>query len=255
MFHPTLRSAFFRYAIWIWLVPLGVFLIRCGVILCHNFKLQAGFQDNGKKEQYTQRIPLEKMDFSQYNQYFGNNTALLHHNYHVFLNLPKSICYYTSPDAASPVLELPKGCMVTVLPAGEGFTSMTGYGLASYPTYQKGWRYVAPFQTGACELKSNLLDSYTLKSYYVRTEDLEAVMHEFFIQNKGMQAEAQQAGVSKQEYIRRALYKVDEVFYQNGVFISPDLYRPLFDFPNWICIIVFLFLFSIWLWRKRSKSP
>lgn len=250
MFHLTVHPAMRRFIIWFWFIPLGVFLFRCGIILCHNFKLHADFQDNGKNEQYAQKIPPEKMDFSQYNQYFLENTALIHPRYNVYVTLPKPIRYYTSPDDPSPALKLSKGCIVTVLPTNGGFSELRGYGLISYPTYQKGWRYVAPFRTGAEELNPNLLNAYTLKSYYVKAEDLETVMRAFYDQNKGMQVSAEQAGMSKQEYICHVTYKVDRVFYQNGVFMSPDLYRPLLDWASWILISVFLIPFGIWLWQR-----
>ena len=97
---------------------LTVFLAGCRDA---HAELEKNFQDNGKGEPYSQKVPLSEMDFSPYvEELFTVMTiAPIAHDYTSEIVLPCDVEYYTAKTDKTPAVTLEKGTTVYVLPSDE----------------------------------------------------------------------------------------------------------------------------------------
>ena len=99
------------------------------------------------------------------------------------------------------------------------------YGTRSYPSYQKGWRVVVPFLTNT-EYNKGKEPEYEL--LYIRTSEMEKLKRVFI--QKGLVEPSPHLGP-------------DQRLYEEGYYLSPDLYRSYFPAPvkvviwGWIGIL------------------
>lgn len=116
-----------------------------------------------------------EMDLNTYSPYFlgisGEPAYSLTHR----IEAPVFLRYYTEIPAGenTVALEIPKGKMIVAIPEGTKGSSFyeLGYGYTSYPTYEKGGRYVRPFKTTE-DVSFALSEEY----YYVKMNSLEAAL-------------------------------------------------------------------------------
>lgn len=180
-------------------------------------ELEKNFQDNGKGEPYSQKIPLSEMDFSPYvaELFTVMTIAPIAHNYTREIVLPCDVEYYTAKTDKTPAVTLEKGTTVYVLPSDEPEFPTVGYGMQCWPDYEKGWRYGQPFYKE--EFKYGMMSRYGQPWYYVKSNQLEAVAREFCLVNNFYKSRnpysPEKAGI---EFIDRALYEY-------GAFCSPEL--------------------------------
>ena len=179
-------------------------------------ELEKNFQDNGKGEPYSQKIPLSEMDFTPYMEAIFNKMVIAAGapNYTRKIVLPCDVEYYTDKTDKTPAVTLEKGTTVYVLPSDDpDFT--IGYGMQCWPDYEKGWRYGQPFYKE--EFKYGMMSRYGQPWYYVKSNQLEAVAREFCLvnnfYNRRHPYSPEKAGI---EFIDRALYEY-------GAFCSPEL--------------------------------
>ena len=192
---------------------LTVFLAGCRDA---HAELEKNFQDNGKGEPYSQKIPLSEMDFTPYMEAIFNKMVIAagSPNYTSEIVLPCDVEYYTDKTDKTPAVTLEKGTTVYVLPSDDpDFT--IGYGMQCWPDYEKGWRYGQPFYKE--EFKKGMISRYGQPWYYVKSKQLEAVAREFCLVNDFYKSRnpysPEKAGI---EFIDRALYEY-------GAFCSPEL--------------------------------
>ena len=180
-------------------------------------ELEKNFQDNGKGEPYSQKIPLSEMDFTPYVEelFTVMITDATAHNYTSEIDLPCDVEYYTAKTDKTPAVTLEKGTTVYVLPSDEPDLPTVGYGMQCWPDYEKGWRYGQPFYKE--EFKKGMISRYGQPWYYVKSKQLEAVAREFCLVNNFYKYRnpysPEKAGI---EFIDRALYEY-------GAFCSPEL--------------------------------
>ena len=193
---------------------LTVFLAGCRDA---HAELEKNFQDNGKGEPYSQKIPLSEMDFTPYMEAIFNKMVIAagSPNYTSEIVLPCDVEYYTDKTDKTPAVTLEKGTTVYVLPSDEPDLPTVGYGMQCWPDYEKGWRYGQPFYKE--EFKYGMMSRYGQPWYYVKSKQLEAVAREFCLVNDFYKSRnpysPEKAGI---EFIDRALYEY-------GAFCSPEL--------------------------------
>ena len=138
-------------------------LIRIGAAIWKNYNLVSKFTDN-PNEPYQQRIPIAEKDFIDdyiYRLYSPFAVDLVARPNTFVLKQP--ISYYSAPDDnLEPVLTLDAGKTYMIR---TNYTNNYKYGIQSWPTYKKGWRFVIPF------VKEGTEKSVTL-AYYVKLKDL-----------------------------------------------------------------------------------
>ena len=180
-------------------------------------ELEKNFQDNGKGEPYSQKVPLSEMDFTPYMEAIFNKMVIAagSPNYTSEIVLPCDVEYYTDKTDETPAVTLEKGTTVYVLPSDDPEFPTVGYGMQCWPDYEKGWRYGQPFYKE--EFKKGMVSRYGQPWYYVKSKQLEAVAREFCLVNNFYKYRnpysPEKAWI---EFIDRELYRY-------GAFCSPEL--------------------------------
>ncbi len=233
------------------LILLGIFVYRTGYALYHNNQLRKDFSPAANASPYQQSIPLEQMDLAVYAPYFSGNSAEPAYTLTHRIPSPVTLQYYEKIPAGgeAPALEIPKGTTIAAIPEGTKASAFyeTGYGYTSYPTYEKGWRYVRPFQT--TETSDATANG---KHYYVKLESLEAVLDKTIEANQPLRAAIRQQKWSISHGRFELTRFVDDKLHQHGAYLSPDLSRPTFD--GWsIALLGALGGLGAGLFRTRLK--
>lgn len=233
------------------LILLLTLSYRVGGQIYRNQQKMDNFSYNSKVEQYQRRIPMGKMDLLKYNSYFEIPQTAVSIKVSNVIDLPKKIQYFTEQDGKkSLALEIAKGTSVLWIPSEEFNDIYIGYGFRNYPTYDKGWRYARPFM-----LSSQQTDVEQLPYYFVRTKDLEAVAKTAFNSTEYLMKSMQNQGRSIEDAIFLYTRFIDNIFYDRGVFCSPDLLQQVWYSIDTVllCLSVGL-LFITWLLRRTLGS-
>lgn len=230
------KSSLGKYLIWLVIILFCVLAFRMGYALYHNQNIREQFSSALNSSPYQNGVKMEEMDLTQYDRFFPDTFAPIGYSLTHIINNPVTLRYYAeipNDDSAAYALEIPKGTKIVAIPLDINGPPIyeIGYGYTSYPTHEKGWRYVKPFQIA--DFQS---DPGNQQYYYVKIESLEAVLREMIDANEGIIASLQPRGWSNSKFLRFFLRYVDDVLYQNGVYSSPDLFRPVFDRVNMLLL-------------------
>lgn len=241
------------------MILLVLIMYRTGAALIHNNRLQSEFTPAMSPSPYQLEIPMGKMNLTAYSSLLPDVFTLPLYPLTSRIVTPVTIRYYSEIPGheTAPALEIKKGTKIIALPEdskGSPFYE-AGYGYTSYPTYEKGWRYVRPFRLADGEhLPSS--DQY----YYVRIEDLKAVIGEVIKVNPFMLTEIRQQGWSVQTGKHNIATYLDRILYRNGAYLSPDLLHHVFDRWN-VCmtatagILIILMLIGRRIWFPTGGAP
>ena len=207
--------------------------------------LLADFVDNGLGEPYSQNVPVDEMRFLDYGKYFGKMYTLLDDGMRFVktVALPCDVHYYAHPGDWWPVLTLKKGQEVYVLSFYGWLDDFVdnydlGYGPRCWPDYREGWRYGQPFATDDSHVDAIFGDD---PKYYVKTEELEAVVGAFYDVNEDIVEKKSLFGDgftmfskdfsecpydeddTRERFVWCVTRYIDERLFQNGVFCSRDM--------------------------------
>lgn len=237
-----------------WLTVLLIFILlilityRISTAWSHNHRLQKEYTQAADPSPYQQGIPMESMDLAALASYWPRATALPLYDMTSLIETPVTMRYYAEiPNGkAEPALEIPKGTIIIAVPDDFPFFEI-GYGYASYPTYEQGWRYVRPFLRADGEEQESQ-DQH----YYVRIEELKGVIDEFIRANRSLQAASGQHRGGASHHMATSL---DQVLYRHGVYLSPDLFHKVVDRVTvWLMTAMLLILLpSILLYIRFSR--
>ncbi|MDR1117582.1 MAG: hypothetical protein LBL09_04985 [Oscillospiraceae bacterium] len=189
--------------------------------------------------QFGLRLPIEEIDFTQYPNYlntsFSDTTVLLE----------RTINYYDKPNGTIVKVIKPGEYRLTaVMPEeygayGDIRYGYYGYGYKSWPTYEKGWRYVRPFQ--------ELEDASVVPYYYVKLNDIQRAVR-FKILNEGMSGYQSYQTFSNYLFtLKFAATDCDYLLYEKGEYHSPDYMRISFVDTASIALLILIIINSILL--------
>jgi hypothetical protein len=230
------------------LVLILTVAVRVGIQAYKNELRIGNFSYNNIDNAYKNGTPLHEMDLSRLRHYLNIATVLLSRKAPNTVELPRKIVYYTQQNGTKvPALELPKGTTILWRPTKELYDLSLGYGCQGYPTYEKGWRYAQPFMISGKETDYTLLPFY-----YVKTFDLESVAYKAVKSNKSMRDSLADSLIPVRYWVFTYTRFIDDLFYEKGVFLSPDITQPNWDLPDTIMISLAtaLFLLTLYLQKK-----
>ena len=247
-----------RCVILMLLVSLGISVASAAG---YNQSLKDGFQPNGTTSiLYARGGDIENLAKAQYQQlYFGGDDLTL--TYYLF-EINYCVRFYSTPDTGNE-------CAVEFLPGKYRMQRPNLYipqGFQGYPASQQGWRYVRmpkiEFDSKKEVWNISDPDECSQRWYYVKTEDLKRLRKSILAQNEGLYCwrPTSNAGYTKRECDRALirstdLFSADRLLYENGDYLSPDLFRPLWD---WKCtalsIGIVLLLIPERLLARREKT-
>ena len=169
------------------------------------------------------------------------------------LTLQTTLCYYEKPGDWIPKKIYPRGTTIMLDLMGYGepkkyteieyFGKYYGiYGCGFYPSYKKGWRVAIPFLTDT-EYNKGIEPEYELA--YIRTRAVKKL----------------QKTTIKEEIVKTEWYLVqDKRLYEEGYYLSPDLYRSYFPAPveavilGWIGVIGWNLVRRCFKGRQKEKK-
>jgi hypothetical protein len=238
------------------LILLGLFVYRTGYALYHNHQLRKNFSPAANASPYQQGILMEQMDLAAYASYFSGILAEPAFTLTHRIASPVALQYYEEipVSGTAAALDIPKGTTITAIPEGTKGSAFyeIGYGFTSYPTYEKGWRYVRPFRTTeTSDAASNG------KYYYVKLESLEAVLDKTIEANEPLRAAIQQQNwsINRGKFVFARF--IDDKLHQHGAYLSPDLSHQTVD--GWSVTLLgaiggmAVFLLNKKLWLPRAQ--
>ena len=247
-----------KCAIWTVVILFCIFVYRIGAALYHNHQLRDQFAAAANASPYQLAIPMEQMELTAYEPYFPNIFAALDYSLTHRIETPVSLRYYAEipTDGTPAALEIAEGTAIVAIPEGTTGSAFQkpGYGYTSYPTYERGWRYVRPFiPTSGSDQARN--EQY----YYVRMDSLEAVLDKVIEANPPFHAAIRQQGWTLNKGKHTIARTVDHALYQHGAYLSPDLFARVFDRGNvmllgGIGMMIAVFLLSRGAWFSSGSK-
>ena len=191
-------------------------LLRVGGAAWKNSQLEAGFTPSGKYTNYQERVPMEEMDLAQYDFLWVRMVTAQYTP--MDFTLQRDLAYYDRPG----------GEAAYTIPAGtqlwwDSFRDC----VATYPTYDKGWRWARPMAPEG--------EDPPEEHYYVPLASLQSAWKDLYATNEIVEQRCREAGLSPEEAARQILLQTDEEFYRRGVCVSPDLRAPLW---GWDCTLL-----------------
>ena len=222
-----------------------------------NLRLEKNFvpstRQGAENEPYRIGLPMEEWDPTEYTYRYTFPNGGMASRRRIF-TLTRDVHWYERPDQNSPVAAtLTTG--TSYLVGGEYYRPLWAEGCFSWPTYKKGWRYCTPFLTPE-EIDRSLGDGSDIpsrerqKRYYVRLEDL------YYLCEMGAQGLPQPDQTVSLRTKEPPYFVIDFALYRNGCYLSPDLFKPLWD---WNCTvlaagIVLLFVLERLLAKLQNKT-
>lgn len=262
-----------------WLMVLLFFLL--GLLLSLGAFLQAGWNDRENlsrwslyarfdpdandapgSDQYLDGVPMEEMDFPALG--FSLAIAPLGFDpYTLSVTLPQDIVYYREVNGLKvPALTLSKGSEIsfyitdhTIIPYG--------YGYLTFPTYERGWRYAAPFEVDGEDDylrdwgEESILSQEEADFYYVKLEDIELI-YQLLIADRPIAEEIDPREMERRILIN--LLQVDGTLRWSNIYISPDVQAAILSPWNLFAfLIAFLLMLAaailLFCGPAKRKSP
>lgn len=207
---------------------------------------------------YDKAVPLEDMDLQFYRErYLGSrngSTPLTN----LYVTITADVPYYSSPDSTgTPAFVLSPGMYYFDLGSCD-----FGEGSLTLPTYHRGWRYgkIPPLAPNNASIETSP------HWFYIKLEDLHKIRYQYLFQNE-LKAFNMifTKGASCSTFLRSwniiwrntDLLVVDRLMFEKGDYLSPDLFKPLWD---WKCTVlatgaILLFVLERLLSRQKKRFP
>ncbi|MEA4887995.1 MAG: hypothetical protein VB070_00805 [Clostridiaceae bacterium] len=216
---------------------LWILLLQVGIRFYKNRQIVSEFSYNAYQQQYQRAVPVDEMDFNEYRRYFTQNETANKLAVNNRVSLPVHIRYYTKQDEKMILsFEIPKGTSVFWTASDAFYGVDAGYGICGYPTYERGWRYARPFIT-----TNQNTDIKQIPYYFVRTDDLDMTAKAIITENENLRKSIKSQGLSISDAGFVLTRYIDYIFYDRGVFCSPDLQQSVCRWTD----LVWLFLFFL----------
>lgn len=218
---------------------LGLFLVRMLSVEINRKQIEATFTPNEMRTDYQDKLPLRDIDFDSLNTVFPNISTLVAYNLQTEITAPREIRYYRDyEDLSSVALTIAKGDTVNVLVDPDNDSNL-GFGIYTYPSYRKGWRYAEPVVVNGAR---------THEMLYVKMDDIEALIGEYYDANKGLSASN-----TKSQIKRYLSLLIDRQYYESGIYLSPDYYVMRLGTMDYAALILGALFLVLTLWLTYLK--
>ena len=217
--------------------------------LCYNIYWTRNFDQVEGVYNYADAVKEKTIDLDEISNLFTDIVALYGYpDYKETIISPVNIEYYENKGDKSPAYVIEKGESIhfELLPKTKSRLQFRGND--SIPTVEKGWRIARPFKVDA-EEKDSL--------WYVRLEDLFCVSNEWLKENPDFTRVASREVMSmglfptKRNISEVMLLFVDHKLYSEGIFLSRDLFKPIFTGATLISLFVTIISLVLYIFTKK----
>ena len=250
------RSLSYYIFSWFFLIFTLLLGVRFLYTKLNNAALKENFSPHKRYTQYLEGTPIEEIDFELLHQRFHYASGLVHWYNEVIPE--KDIYYYAEPDRNSEV--------VFTLYAGEKYylyAPVECQRTESWPTYTKGWRYARPLFTedeysylSGPGAQTGLLEKPPYG--YIRLSDLRALVFKSVYDSPDLDictSVWERIGWHFADRPAPGLFIFDEIFWKQGVYLSPDLYLPYWRLTEKILAVLIALCGGGVLAQKRHFIP
>ncbi|MEN6314217.1 MAG: hypothetical protein ABFD25_08235 [Clostridiaceae bacterium] len=205
--------------------------------LMYNHSLTKNYVHKPETYDYKGAIIGGSINVNEVEKLFPSIETLPGYNLTNVISSPVTIRYYYAIGDRSPAYVIDKGTRIHVRRDGNSSSVKVGYGLDSMPMDVAGWRIAYPFavDTG---ISNELL--------YVRLDELFDVARSWVNANKYLVHQGQQMRLTKNNTIRRITLLIDHRLYDNGVYLSPDLFVPVFPVSSGVLSALAILTAGVW---------
>lgn len=179
-------------------------------------------------DQYLDHVPMEEMDFPAFG-ISGAYAGSVREPYTISVTLPEDIVYYREVMGIKvPALTLKKGSEISFYIDFVVWMPY-GYGALTFPTYERGWRYAAPFEVDGEPyhyIKGDdlILSQEDTDFYYVKLEDIESIVRLLIIAKNGETIDSREL----ESLVYTNLYSIDRLLANDNIYLSPDIGGSVF---------------------------
>jgi hypothetical protein len=219
-------------------ILLLVVVIQTVIALTHNHNLKKNYAHLPEDYDYKEVIIDGSINVKEVEKLFSSIETLPRYNLTNVISTPVTIRYYNAIGDLSPAYVIDKGKRIYVRKDNNSLSVKVGYGLDSMPTDVTGWRIAYPFTTDA-GISNELL--------YVRMDELFDVACSWVNANKYLVQRGQQMRLTRNNTIRRLTLFVDHKLYDSGVYLSPDLFVPVFPVSSLILSVLAILAAGTWV--------
>lgn len=228
--------------------------------LTHNHKLAENYSYRQEAYDYEEAIINGNIDIKEVEKFFPSIETLVGYNLTNVISAPVTIRYYHAIGDQSPAYVIDKGTRIHVKKDSNSLSVNVGYGLDSMPTDAVGWRIAYPFTTDSAGISNELL--------YVRIDELFDVARSWANANEFVVKVARSSLINTDESLVKRVYQrmwltrnttirlftllVDHRLYDSGVYLSPDLFVPVFPTSSLLLSALAILIAGIWVFRNRG---
>ena len=241
-----MRKYFFRRIGMVCAIICAILLmLRLSYTILYNRSLTKDFVPDDWITEYQDHSSMDEMDIEKIvDSYFSVSPLNAPLDQSVVLD--RDIYYYSEPDGDSQIL-----CKLN---AGERYFIYGDFltlqpRTLSLPTYDQGWRYALPLITEEQYRKLDYLSGlpvwvrgegpYISEQYgYIRTEDMIYLIRNFQRQSAGYSWMDEIRWLFDDRYALGHLYGADQLLWEEGVYLSPDLPISFWRLPEILLLLL-----------------
>ena len=212
----TVRRILTAAEIFILILILTFFVVN----LVHNIKLKRGFTPSYKFD-YLEALNDGTLKKKMFPYQISVQAMIGYDTQNNLITVPSDLKYTFQNEQ----LIIHQGEVVDIH-YNETYLLPYGYGFQSYPTEKAGERAAMPFKL-ASEEKA------IAELYHIRLSELRPVLAEYYAVNYHAGSKFERWMRFQYENAKRStvLYNADRLLYDEGIYLSPDLFRPLLHVP------------------------
>lgn len=218
--------------------------------LYYNINLICSFKNVENIYNYTDALRQGTIDLDEISNLFTDNIALIGYpDLEDTVISPVRIEYYDNKEDNSPVYVVEKGEIIHFELFPKTKSGLKFRGNDSIPSDSKGWRLAKPFIVNGNQNDSLL---------YVKLDDLVCVTNEWLENNPSLidrySTEVLKNGLTptKHNISKTLLLFVDYKLYSNGVFLSKDIKKPVFDTATLLNLLITIILSALYILTKTK---
>lgn len=215
------------------IILLIAIVVQAVTAFIHNQTLHRRFVHHPEAYDYKTAVMQGNLDVNEVAKLFPTIEALPVYRLKDQIHTPVTIRYYHAIGDRTPAYSIEKGRRIQVREENRSLSQQVGYGLYSLPTHIAGWRLAFPFLAEEAAPRELL---------YVRLEDLNAAARAWIKDNPSLQ--------NMRVTPRDATFLVDNQLYDSGVYLSSDLFLPMF--PRSSFLLLGLMILSVGAWRMEQ---
>lgn len=243
------------------IILILILAVKTVTALTHNHKLTKDYSLDPEAYNYKDALIDGKIDIKEVEKLFPSIEAAIAHDHTNIVNVPITISYYHAIGDSSPAYVIDKGERIHVRKDSNSLSVKVGYGLDSMPTDVEGWRIAYPFSTDT-GLYNEL--------FYVRIDELSEVARSWVDTNDSLLKKAAHPSINADDPLVKRVYQamqltknniirgftllVDHKLYDSGVYLSPDLFFPVFPISSIIISAMAILSAGTWMFLCKAKK-